>query len=576
MRAKKRIAGFLAFLLLAAMAIMPVNAAQGGQSGSEAVNEARNGVLQVNLVYVDRNSGAHVIQGGTGFLIGDETGAEYMITNAHVVNMDDSVKAAASDVFGVDFNNPSNINLQIQVVVKRDVVINATIVNQSADMDFAILKLEQVIYDRTPLAIDDDDSDLVETMDVYALGFPAAIEMVEDTPFYVSSDVSIINGIVSTKTSIDGIKYIRHGATMTEGNSGGPLVNRDGAVVGVNTLGVDETYFYSLQISEVTSVLKALGIKYTSASAGGSAPSADESETEGMVLPETPETEAAPTIDKTALSALVSEVSAMDLSGYDEASSSALNDALANGQIALNNAGASQEDVDAAVAAITAAKDGLKEKAGIPMGLIIGIVAAIAVVAVVIIVMMNKNRKPAVESNYNRGPSGGSAGVPNRSTGGSANVPNRSAAGPSSYSGPQNRGAAGGAGAGGGETSLLDSGAGETSLLGGGETSILGGGAPAVAATLVRTKNGEQIQIRKQIFKIGKERVKVDYCISDNNTISRIHAQITFRNGEYYISDMKSTNFTYVNGSKLAENQDMKLRNGDKIKLSDEEFEFRC
>ena len=70
--------------------------------------------------------------------------------------------------------------------------------------------------------------------------------------------------------------------------------------------------------------------------------------------------------------------------------------------------------------------------------------------------------------------------------------------------------------------------------------------------------------------------MKVDYCISDNNTISRTHAQITYKNGEYYITDLKSTNYTYVNGNKVAADQDIKLRNGDKIKLSDEEFEFRC
>lgn len=130
--------------------------------------------------------------------------------------------------------------------------------------------------------------------------------------------------------------------------------------------------------------------------------------------------------------------------------------------------------------------------------------------------------------------------------------------------------------AGSGQTSVLNEGSGETSILGSGETSILGAEAPAVAATLVRTKNGEQIQIRKQIFKVGKERVKVDYCISDNNTISRTHAQITYKNGEYYITDLKSTNYTYVNGNKVAADQEIKLRNGDKIKLSDEEFEFRC
>lgn len=577
MRAKKRFASLLAALLLAVMTVMPVCATGAGAAGSEAVNDARNGVLQINLTYIDQNSNAYVVQGGTGFLIGDETGAEYMITNAHVVNMTDEVKAAATEAFGVDFSNTNNINLQIQVVVKRDVVINASIVNQSEDMDFAILRLEQTIYDRVPLAIDDNEDDLVETMEVYALGFPSAIEMVEDTPFYVSSDVNIINGIVSTKTSIDGIKYIRHSATMTAGNSGGPLLNSDGAVVGVNTLGIDSTYFYSLQISEVTSVLNALGINYTSAADTGNSEPADEEPEETAA--EEPQEEAVATVDKTALSSLVTEAGAMDLSGYDDESSSALNDAVADGQIVLNSASATQEEVDAAAAAITEARNGLTEKQGVPMALIIGAAAAVVVVVVIIVVVtMGRKNKPAAESNYGSGnPS--PAGQPGRMNSQPASQPVRNTGAPaSSYAGGSqyNRSAGGNINSGSGETSILDSGDGATSLLGGGETSILGSGASAVAATLVRSKNGEQIQIRKQMFKIGKERVKVDYCISDNNTISRIHAQIIYRDGEYYITDMKSTNNTYVNGNKIAANQDVKLRNGDKIRLSDEEFEFRC
>lgn len=581
MKMRKRIAGFLAMLLLAVTMTVPVQAAELNSSGSEAVNEARNGVLQINLTYIDQNGNSYVLQGGTGFLIGDESGAEYMITNAHVVNLDADVSAAASEMFGVDFSNLNNINLQIQVVVKRDVVINASIVNQSADMDFAILRLEQTIYDRVPLTIDDNEESLVETMEVYALGFPSAIELVEDTPFYVSSDVNIINGIVSTKTSIDGIKYIRHSATMTAGNSGGPLLNSDGNVVGVNTLGIDDTYFYSLEISEVTSVLDALGITYTSADEvqqGGDSDGEQNGTTEdGETVPEVPEP--VETVDLTELSALVTEAGAMDLSAYDEESSAALSSAVADGQLVLNKADATQEEVDAAVTAITEAQNNLVEKQGMSMGLIIGIIAAAVVVIVIIIVviMMSRKRKPAAETAYGGSTTmtGGQGGRPAGSTGTIGGSQSRST-GPA-YSGGRNvQGSGMTAGSGSGDTALLNSGSEETSLLGSGETSILGGGAPAVAATLVRKKTGEQIQIRKQLFKVGKERVNVDYCISDNSTISRIHVQITYRGGEYYITDMKSTNYTYVNGNKLAANQEVKLRNGDKIKLSDEEFEFRC
>lgn len=568
MKKKKKMAGLLAVLFLVISIVMPVQAATTqGQTGSEEVNNARNGVLQVNLSYIDRNSAPHVIQGGTGFLIGDKSGAEYMITNYHVVNMDSDTKKAASERFNVDFNNSNNINMQIQVVVKRDVVINATVVNQSSDMDFAILRLEQVIYDRTPLPIDDDDNDLVETMDVYALGFPSAIELVEDAPFYVSSDVNIINGIVSTKTSIDGIKYIRHGATMTEGNSGGPLVNDKGAVVGVNTMGVDDTYFYSLQISEVTAVLKALGISYTSAEDSDDVVPSEDKPDDDQEEPMPPGLK--DTIDKTALSALMSECEAMDLSKYDDVSSSALKDSLANGQMALDNAYATQEDIDAAAAAIKDAKNALVEKKTIPMVFIIVIIALIVAIIIVIVVMASRKKKTWVEPN----PMERDKGYPYSSSNGGNNV----IGGGSSYGNTdsQNHGSIG-RGSGSDETSLLDSGSEETSLLGSDETSLLGGGVPDIAATLVRMKNGEQIQIRKQLFKIGKERVKVDYCISDNNTVSRVHVQITYRNNEYYLTDMKSTNYTSVNGNKLSSGQEIKLHNGDKIKLSDEEFEFRC
>lgn len=570
MNVKRKLSGFLAAFFLAVSMIMPVQAAAvQGQTGSEAVNNARNGVLQVNLNYIDSNLESHVIQGGTGFLIGDESGAEYMITNYHVVNMDKDVKKAASERFNVDFNDTKKINMQVQVVVKRDVVINATIVNQSSDMDFAILRLEQVIYDRTPLPIDDNDNDLVETMDVYALGFPTAIELVEDAPFYVSSDVNIINGIVSTKTSIDGIKYIRHGATMTEGNSGGPLVNNEGAVVGVNTMGVDDTYFYSLQISEVSAVLKALGITYTSVQIDSSSTSSNENSQKGSEDPVPPEPEP---LDTKKLSSLVNECRAMDLSAYDKATVSALDKAIADGQSVLINAAATQEDVDKAAEAVADARDALEKKKGIPLPLVIGLAAAIVVVIIVIVVLLTRKKKITPEPDYPRVLHNGSDISPKPGVGSTGG-------GRPSYS-DLKRDSQGGSitdvDSGSDETSLLNSGSEETSLLGGGETSILAGQVPDISATLVRKKNGEQIQIKKQLFKIGKERAKVDYRISDNNTISRVHVQITYRNSEYYLMDMKSTNFTSVNGNQLSSGQEVKLHNGDKIQLSDEEFEFRC
>ena len=95
-------------------------------------------------------------------------------------------------------------------------------------------------------------------------------------------------------------------------------------------------------------------------------------------------------------------------------------------------------------------------------------------------------------------------------------------------------------------------------------------------ATLIRKKTNERITVNKAEFKIGKERRKVDYRISDNTSISRLHATIIYRNGSFYIVDNNATNGTSVNGSSLAANTEKALAGNETIRLADEEFIFRC
>lgn len=122
---------------------------------------------------------------------------------------------------------------------------------------------------------------------------------------------------------------------------------------------------------------------------------------------------------------------------------------------------------------------------------------------------------------------------------------------------------------------------GETSVLGSntiGQTTVLNSaqlGAPVMKPYLVRKKNDEKIMIDKPVFRIGKEKSYVDYFISDNTAISRSHANIISRENEYYIIDTNSTNHTYINGTMIGSNSEMKLTNGDKVRLANEEFEFK-
>lgn len=92
---------------------------------------------------------------------------------------------------------------------------------------------------------------------------------------------------------------------------------------------------------------------------------------------------------------------------------------------------------------------------------------------------------------------------------------------------------------------------------------------------LIRTKNNEKIPLDKPVFRIGKEKSYVDYFIGDNTAISRSHANIITKDGEYFVVDTNSTNHTYVNGAMIQSNAETKISGGSRICLANEEFEFK-
>ena len=104
---------------------------------------------------------------------------------------------------------------------------------------------------------------------------------------------------------------------------------------------------------------------------------------------------------------------------------------------------------------------------------------------------------------------------------------------------------------------------------------MLGAGGGRSSAKLVRIKTGENINLNRSEFTIGKDKTKVNYCISGDSSISRVHAKITVSGGEYMVSDMRSTNGTFVNGMKVEPGRPVPLKIGDKVVFSEEEFEFR-
>jgi hypothetical protein len=107
-------------------------------------------------------------------------------------------------------------------------------------------------------------------------------------------------------------------------------------------------------------------------------------------------------------------------------------------------------------------------------------------------------------------------------------------------------------------------------------TTVLGeySGNDTVYPFLLRERNKEKIFVDKPCFRIGKEKQYTDFFISGNTAISRGHADIITRNGQYFILDHNSTNKTRVDGRIIPPKQEYEIFPGTKLRLADEDFEF--
>lgn len=505
---------------------------------SDSVNAARNGVLQVNLVYVDKNGTAYPLQGGSGFLISDQV----LLTNQHVVQMSEKTKQDASEAYGVDFVNDNKLDIRLQVVVQRDVVIDATVKKSSAEMDVAIVDLSEPIYDRTPLKLGDSGS-TTEAQKVYALGFPQAAELAQDINYYTNADVTVTDGIVAKKVEVNGTPFLQHSAKLSGGNSGGPLLNADGVVIGINQFRTNgDEYYYAMEINDIKKLLDAIGVTYSSSNV---IPVIEPNNDPNLDPKKDPDPNIAEEADKSSLESKIAEAKKVDASQYTEESMKVFIEKLEKAEGIAADKDVSQELVDQTTEELSDAFGDLEEPDGLGIWLwvIVGGVAVAIVVIVVIIVLVSKGNKkhPVPARNLPTGGSGST--VPPQQT-----PPTT----PSGYGGN-------------GETSVLNEGAGETTVLGAGSSS---------GAYLIRRKNRERIMLTGPVFTIGKERRRVNYCVDDNSSVSRCHVRISRKGSQYMVADMNSTNYTFINGVKVNPGEEKPLSDNDLLRLSDEEFEF--
>lgn len=91
---------------------------------------------------------------------------------------------------------------------------------------------------------------------------------------------------------------------------------------------------------------------------------------------------------------------------------------------------------------------------------------------------------------------------------------------------------------------------------------------------LISLDNDEKIQVNKSVFVIGKSKEGCNYSISDNNSISRKHAEIRLKSGHIFIVDLNSTNKTKVNNQTLVPETETEIKKGDVITLAKLSFKL--
>lgn len=145
---------------------------------------------------------------GSGFSIGDNL----IITNAHVIENSNKVK----------------------VSIYKDKLYDVKVLSMDEDLDIAVLQIDDI--DIPYLEIKDYNDEAVGA-DVYAVGIPQRMSY------------TLTKGILSSKERIfNDSLYLQTDASVNSGNSGGPLINEKGEVIGVNTLKIVDSEGIGLAI----------------------------------------------------------------------------------------------------------------------------------------------------------------------------------------------------------------------------------------------------------------------------------------------------------------------------------------
>ena len=170
---------------------------------------------------------------GSGFIINEEG---YILTNYHVV------KGAQ----------------EISVTLSNDVTTTAQIVNYDENQDVAMIKITDESV-KIPATVELGDSDALQPgEEVIAIGTPLSTEL---SSTVTKGIISATSRSVAVESGVT-MNLIQTDAAINAGNSGGPLVNTKGEVVGINSSKISgeavEGIGFSIPINDIKDKIESL------------------------------------------------------------------------------------------------------------------------------------------------------------------------------------------------------------------------------------------------------------------------------------------------------------------------------
>ena len=205
-------------------------------SATEAYNKVAPAAVVVSTKSVTQGYFMHTqeVEGiGSGFIINEEG---YILTNYHVIQ-------------GAQ---------EISVTLSNDVTTTAQIVNYDENQDVAMIKITDESV-KIPATVELGDSDSLQPgEEVIAIGTPLSTEL---SSTVTKGIISATSRSVAVESGVT-MNLIQTDAAINAGNSGGPLVNTKGEVVGINSSKISgeavEGIGFSIPINDIKDKIESL------------------------------------------------------------------------------------------------------------------------------------------------------------------------------------------------------------------------------------------------------------------------------------------------------------------------------